>query len=207
MASDSGLIKSSQLYLNDHVINNYLDLINERNSNVFIYNTHLYVTLSPERYFLSYRWTKNIDLFSKTKILVPINITTRSHWVLVCMNLELKQMQYYDSLQRDGIVYLKKVFDFLSYVHLHSRGTPLNSKEWSFIDVPNIPTQKNTYDCGVFLCTYAEYLARDAVFNFSQEHMLSFRQLIAYELTTKKLVDVNVEADDIDAFIRSIVNA
>jgi Ulp1 family protease len=95
----------------------------------------------------------------------------------------------------------------LSYVHLHSRGTPLNSKEWSFINVTNIPIQKNSYDCGVFLCTYAEYLARDAVFNFSQAHMLSFRQLIAYELTTKKLVDVNVEADDIDAFIRSIVNA
>ncbi|XP_026806309.1 sentrin-specific protease-like [Rhopalosiphum maidis] len=207
MASDRVLYNPTQLYLNDHVINNYLELINKRNSNVYIYNTHLYANLSPERYSLYYRWTKKLDLFSKTKILVPINLTTLKHWVLVCMNLELKQMQYYDSLQGNGISYQKQVFDFLSFVHLHSRGTPLNSKEWSFINVTNIPIQKNSYDCGVFLCTYAEYLARDAVFNFSQEHMVSFRQLIAYELTTKKLVDINVEAHDIDAFITSIVNA
>jgi Ulp1 family protease len=79
MASGSGFFDHTQLYLNDHVINNYLDLINKRNSNVYIYNTYLYVSLSPERYSLCNWWTRKLDLFSKTKILVPINLTTMRH--------------------------------------------------------------------------------------------------------------------------------
>jgi len=38
----------------------------------------------------------------RKKILITIHLTAKRHWVLVCMLLELKQMQYYDSHQRYG---------------------------------------------------------------------------------------------------------
>ena len=104
----------------------------------------MFANLSPERYAMLKRWTNNLDLFSKKKLLIRINLTSISHLVLICMNIELKQMQYYDSLLRDGIFCLKQVFDFLNFVYLHSRGTPLNPEEWSFINVTNIPNQNNS---------------------------------------------------------------
>jgi Ulp1 family protease len=68
----------------------------------------------------------------------------------------------------------------------------LDVSEWTFIDAV-CPAQENARDCGVFLCAFSEYLLRDAQFNFTQDHMMSFRQLIAHELTLKRLVNVNDE--------------
>jgi len=66
----------------------------------------------------------------------------------------------------------------------------------------------NGYDCGVFVCVFMEYLSRGAKFNFTQDHiMLSFRQLIAHELTIKNLINVNVSTSAIDLFIKSPINS
>jgi len=67
------------------------------------------------------------------------------------------------------------------------KGTEIGLEEWKLIGFDNIPRQTNCWDCGVFVCTYAEYLSWEAAFNFYQEHMSSFRKLIAYELDEKKL--------------------
>lgn len=49
------------------------------------------------------------------------------------------------------------------------------------------PQQENGYDCGVFLCTYAECISRDELnFSFSQVHMPYFRQKISYELLVNR---------------------
>ncbi|KAK8774074.1 hypothetical protein V5799_011393 [Amblyomma americanum] len=45
----------------------------------------------------------------------------------------------------------------------------------------NVQLQKNTSDCGVFLCQYAECLTRDAPILFEQKHMPYFRRRIVYE--------------------------
>lgn len=51
-----------------------------------------------------------------------------------------------------------------------------------------IPQQNNTNDCGVFACTYAKHLARQAPFDFSSNNMAFFRVKIKYEILTKKLL-------------------
>jgi len=67
------------------------------------------------------------------------------------------------------------------------------------------PSQKNGVDCGVFVCVFAEYLSRNAPFNFTQQHMFSFRLLILHELETKRLINLNVPMAEIDTFIENII--
>jgi sentrin-specific protease 1 len=51
-----------------------------------------------------------------------------------------------------------------------------------------IPQQKNGYDCGVFVCMFAEYLSRNESFDFDQKHMDYFRRKITYEIVHNKLL-------------------
>ncbi len=54
----------------------------------------------------------------------------------------------------------------------------------------DIPQQKNGSDCGIFLCQYAEYLARDIKppFDFTQRNMPYFRVRMAYESITGQIL-------------------
>ena len=43
----------------------------------------------------------------------------------------------------------------------------------------DIPQQLNSFDCGIFTIVFAQQLARDSPFNFTQFHMTNFRLSIA----------------------------
>jgi sentrin-specific protease 1 len=206
MANSKGF-SSTQFYLNDKVINDYADLINERYPHVYVFNTFFYCNLSVRGYDFVRRWARKNDVLSKKKLMIPIHIQKSSHWVLVCVNFETKKIQYYDSLGGHNFEAQHIIFNYLNNKYLDEIGSPLCAKDWRLVTVENIPHQKNGHDCGVFVCTFAEYLARGAVFNFTQKNMKSFRQLIAYELTVKRLVDVDVDAKDIDSFIMNVINS
>ncbi len=51
-----------------------------------------------------------------------------------------------------------------------------------------IPQQQNAYDCGVFACTYAEHITRNASFSFEQKNMPYFRLKMRYEILTGELL-------------------
>lgn len=51
-----------------------------------------------------------------------------------------------------------------------------------------LPQQKNAHDCGVFACTFAEHLTRNAPLNFDQDHMKYFRIKMMYEILTGRLL-------------------
>lgn len=150
----------------------------------------------------------------KKKLLILIHLINCSHWVLVCVDFELKEIQYYYNLGGYNFEVQCTIFNYLNKQHLQKIGKPLLllllficAANWQLVTVINTPHQENGHDCGVFVCTFAEYLARCAIFNFSQRHMKLFRQLIAYELTVKRLLDVNVNAKYIDSFIMSVINS
>ncbi len=42
------------------------------------------------------------------------------------------------------------------------------------------PKQENGFDCGMFVCMYADYLMQDLPEEFSQEHMPMLRHKIAH---------------------------
>lgn len=58
---------------------------------------------------------------------------------------------------------------------------------WKF-KIANTPKQNNGADCGVFMCKYMDYLARDELINFSQEDIQYFRYLMGIEIVEGKLL-------------------
>jgi Ulp1 family protease len=62
-----------------------------------------------------------------------------------------------------------------------------NTNGWS-LKAASCFYQIHHSDCGVFSCIFAEYIARDAAFNFSQADMPKIRNLVKYELLKGKML-------------------
>ena len=63
--------------------------------------------------------------------------------------------------------------------------------DWRQVDLSiekNIPKQYNAYDCGIFVCEYAEYISRKADFNFSQNDTYIIRERIKTEIMLGTLI-------------------
>lgn len=94
-------------WLNDDVINFYLELIKTRSKdqggNVSSMNTFFYQKLSKDGYQSVRRWTKRLklDIFSLDKLLIPINIQNM-HWVCAVINFSARRIEYYDSMSDSG---------------------------------------------------------------------------------------------------------
>lgn len=61
-------------------------------------------------------------------------------------------------------------------------------KKFSHISLKGIPQQTNGYDCGVFMCQYALYLALGKPFDFTQRDMSTIRRRMALEISQGKLM-------------------
>jgi len=104
------------------------------------------------------RWTKNTQLFNKNLVLIPI--CECSHWymvVLVRPGAEQPCMMVLDSLGGDNT---RAVYIIMKYLEIEGREklgekALVNLKEMKVVR-PNIPQQRNGFDCGVFLLHYAE---------------------------------------------------
>ncbi|CAH1733405.1 unnamed protein product [Aphis gossypii] len=201
--------QNQQYYLTDAVVNDYMQLINTHyGSDVYVFDTFFYLNLCERGFDSVKRWAKKIDLFSKKKLMFPINLKSISHWVLVCADLETKELKYLDSLHGYNVNVLLKLFEYLRKIHMDRVGTPFCTNQWNLKRLDNtlVPKQSNGYDCGVFVCTFAKYLARGAKFNFAQTNMQWFRNLITYELHKHKIVPVDVDGEEIESFIRNVLN-
>jgi Ulp1 family protease len=91
-------------WLNDEVINFYFHMLMSglcRRDGFFSFSSFFFVRLLVPNVGYTYknvrRWTKNVDIFSKKKIFIPINIGN-SHWTLLLIDLMIKTISYYDSL-------------------------------------------------------------------------------------------------------------
>ena len=52
----------------------------------------------------------------------------------------------------------------------------------------NIPKQTNHFDCGIFVCEYAENISRKANFNFNQNDTHFIRERIKTEIMLGTLI-------------------
>jgi len=120
-------------------------------------------------------------------------------------DMEYQQVVYFDSIanHHDQNIHTH-ILDYLTLEHQQKLGKSLPSPNWKTVKGYN-PVQLNGIDCGVFVCTIAEYLARDASFNFQQKHMPSFRKLIFYELSIQQLVTIDADEENINEEIDRII--
>lgn len=180
-------------WLNDVVINFYMNLLVERNKKpglpvLYAFNTFFYPKLNSEGYEAVRRWTKGVDLFQYDMILVPIHV--RVHWGLVVIDIRRETIKYFDSMGQNGYRICKRLLQYLQEESNVKRNLDINPSSWMLYSVKphEIPQQLNGSDCGMFACKYADFISRDEPIAFTQHHMPYFRKRMVWEILHQQLL-------------------
>ncbi|XP_029930340.1 uncharacterized protein LOC115375138 [Myripristis murdjan] len=178
---------ANQNWLNDQVMNMYGELITESaHHKVHFLNSFFHRQLVTKGYEGVKRWTKKVDLFSKSLLLVPIHLEV--HWCLVTADTVKKKICLYDS---QGNVLQKVAKNILKYLMIEARERQQAAFEngWTLSFCEGIPQQTNENDCGVFVLEYCRCLALEKPLQFSQRDIPSIRKRIYKELCDCKLYE------------------
>ena len=165
-------------WLNDEIIHAFLGILNglgEQPSGtihdcpkIHFFNSFFMTALgsgTSYNFDRAYRWTRrlpqNSNIFDLDILAFPVNINM-SHWVLIVIDFRNKQIEFCDSLGNAGVEHLQSVMSFILDEHSRIFNSPLpNRNIWNLKSWGNtIIQQPNAFDCGVFVCIYAETLIR-----------------------------------------------
>lgn len=128
---------------------------------------------------------KEVNLFQFDLLLFPANVPLNNpnHWVLVVIHPKLKLVEFFNSSVSPDRWGLKQlVFHFFEYQVFMSQGEIILLDDYRGQDRWDTPRQTNGYDCGVFVCRYADCLSRKSTFDFTQEDMPAFRKQIKSQI-------------------------
>ncbi|XP_065863656.1 ubiquitin-like-specific protease ESD4 [Euphorbia lathyris] len=183
-------------WLNDEVINLYLELLKEREKRepqkflkCHFFNTFFYKKLTSGAakkydYKAVRRWTTERKLgyflIECDKIFVPVHRDI--HWVLAIINRKEKKFQYLDSLKGRDFEALEFLAKYFVDEVKDKCKKDIDVSNWEREFLVDLPTQQNGFDCGVFMIKYADFYSRDIGLCFSQEHMPYFRKRTAKEI-------------------------
>ena len=135
-------------------------------------------------------------VFVLGKLIIPVN-DSGTHWTLLVANFKNRSFQYYDSLRGDGKKWAALLKSALRQEAERWKGRPapegFSDDEWegrldmeSWVDEypKHGAFQKNGFDCGVFVCGFASYIAKlmETDFPFSQDDINTMRARITYDL-------------------------
>ncbi|XVF29454.1 hypothetical protein REPUB_Repub15cG0122600 [Reevesia pubescens] len=130
----------------------------------------------PESQMLS--WVKEEeDLKGMRKLFMPICL--HQHWLFFYVDIDDKKLLWLDSIEHsqmsNDLEKQQKIRRWFLDFLLPSLGHDYNAKDWLF-DVPkDIPLQKNSVDCALFVMKYADCLTHANYFPFTQDDMPHFR--------------------------------
>ncbi|KAI3756190.1 hypothetical protein L1987_56006 [Smallanthus sonchifolius] len=182
-------------WLNDEVINVYLELLKERETRepkkflkCHFFNTFFYKKLISGKTGYDYksvrRWTTQkklgYGLLECDKIFVPIH--KEVHWCLAVINKKEEKIQYLDSLGGADKKVLRFLAKYITDEVKDKTGKNIDVSSWELEFVTDLPNQENGYDCGMFMIKYADFYSRDIGLCFNQEHMPYFRRRTAKEI-------------------------
>lgn len=178
-------------WLNDEVINFYMELLRERGKlenylSVYAFNTFFYPRLLSGGHAALKRWTRKVDIFSFDLLIVPVHLGV--HWCLAAIDLCNKTIKYYDSMGSPNNKCLQSLMKYLQEESLDKKKQKFDTSGWQMENVQDIPQQMNGSDCGMFSCVYAEFICRNAKFTFTQKDMPYFRRKMVYEIFKQKLL-------------------
>lgn len=177
-------------WLNDNVIDFYFNLVTAKNQSVFGWTTHFFTTLKLKGYQGVARWSKRkkVNVTEKDLILVPINIMG-THWALAVVNNKEEKFQYFDSLSSNGNLQALQILKSYMIQEGKKQNSPIDFEKYSLMKNMPSPQQLNGFDCGVFACICAKYVAQWKKLTYGQKDMKLIRRRMAYEIITKDLLD------------------
>jgi sentrin-specific protease 1 len=190
-------------WLNDEVINFYMNMLMERNQEQHKIKVLNNPNAKPSYYFNSFfvsklyldhreydyksvrRWTKKFNIFDKEKIYFPINLDN-THWTLAIVYITKKEIRYFDSQNGNGTTILKQLLNWVVDEAADKGKTAVQRDEWRLLDSmdQDVPQQHNGYDCGVFSIMFADFISDDLPLDRDlQNDMEHFRMMIAIAIT------------------------
>lgn len=178
-------------WLNDEVINFYMNLLisrstNDKYPNIHAMNTFFYPKLISGGHSSLKRWTRKIDIFAQDIIVVPIHLGI--HWCMSIIDFRDKTIRYFDSMGSNNPKCLSALRQYLEDESLDKKKKTYNTSNWKLECAKNIPQQMNGSDCGVFSCMFAEYICANKKITFTQQDMPYFRSKMVYEILKSKLL-------------------
>ena len=180
-------------WLNDEVINFYFELLKERSNNnenlpsIHIMNTYFYSKYLEKGYKSVRRWTKRVNIFEKQLMFIPCHMNG-VHWTLCVVDFRQKNIVYYDSMGAKKKEVVNDIKTYLKEEHLDKKKSEIDLSDWQSICMGCAsPQQNNGSDCGVFTCTTAEFISRNAKLTFCQEEMPLLRKTMVVEIVKAKL--------------------
>lgn len=139
------LTLSGTNWLNDQVINFYMNLINQRSEldnipNVYAMNCFFYPKIISGGQESTKTWTKIIDIFSKDIILVPVHLG--AHWCLAVIDFRKKLILYYDSKGSPNFQCMNVLKQYLIDEHIEKKSLLLISQDGPFKMLLIIPSKQ-----------------------------------------------------------------
>ena len=178
-------------WLNDEIINNYLELITRHANHgqtpgttpkFHAFNSFFYKKLSSSGVKSLDRWSKRAkidksNLLKVDYVFIPVN--QGLHWTILVACPTKKTIAYYDSFGDAGTHKIMQTFKWLQ----HELKTEFKREEWTILP-PDSGRQQNGSDCGVFLCTTAKMLSLglDPLTAYDQTDIPLQRRRMAAEL-------------------------
>ncbi|XP_060518613.1 uncharacterized protein LOC132697273 [Cylas formicarius] len=178
-------------WLNDEVINFYMNLIIQRGLDpkwprAYAFNTFFFPKLMRDGPQSLRRWTKKVDLFSYDLVCFPIHLGM--HWCMAIVDFRSRTISYYDSMGSSNDRCLQALRNYLEAEHLDKKKCEFDTTNFTLINREDIPQQMNGSDCGMFSCTFAEFITRNAKITFSQEDMPYLRKKMVVEILSGELL-------------------
>ena len=190
---------SNDDWLDDELINCYLYQLKEKYGTFYQFSTFFHSELQTKALSIVKKKYENINLFDIPLWLIPVNYRNL-HWFLLAVDtkkIESKELtiRVYDSLggqrvQSKGIAEKQlKAFITWKFHKLPLRKTA--KLKYSLVNMAGeIPKQRNSIDCGVFVLMYSKYLAAAEEFRFDHRDMRKFRLKIKDEIQMQIIEDV-----------------
>ena len=187
-------------WLNDEVINDYMRMVNAMDENIFIFSSYFHTSFREGGFKRVKSYYRKHELLEYKQLFIPVH--KDSHWFLITYNgIELVGYDPYNYPQaapseRSRLLKLKKKNLIKILKQLEEKYFKplfiLKEKNFRPLDLrvklpPDIPSQNNSSDCGVFLLTMVKYLVMKKVFDFNTDSMKDIRKTIQTELKYKEL--------------------
>ncbi|XP_039564424.1 sentrin-specific protease 1 isoform X3 [Passer montanus] len=135
-------------WLNDEIINFYMNLLMERSKDkdlpaVHAFNTFFFTKLKTAGYQAVKRWTKKVDIFSVDLLLVPIHLGV--HWCLAVVDFRKKTITYYDSMGGINSEACRILLQYLKQESLDKKRKEFDTNGWALLSKKSqeIPQQMN----------------------------------------------------------------
>lgn len=150
--------------LPESILNKYMELITNYSPNtLYAFNTHFFTAFSDHGYSRVHRWTKNVDIFSKEKLFIPVYFKSTRMWSLINVNFKEKSIRYYDIIgsgYHGGNRCQQLILKYLKLEYFMRKRKFFCVNRWSYVSSDFIHHGYNFWDSGLFMCLAAYEFAK-----------------------------------------------